>query len=504
MTLPLASLKALGVVLPLVVALLWSARAWHEEVERTLADGMGKAALVAQYADRMVQTQLVLHSAAAARAARETPEFLRSVEFHRFLAETEAAQRVSSGVLVMDVEGRLVASSRAFPLEEMTFSRSYVAEVGAGQPIAIDRMTILPSAEDAIVVASPFSAPGFTGLIVSAIPAEGMRRFLRETAPAPLESASLLRSDGTLLIRHDLTPPTVLPPDADAMRAVAAARQGGYRTVALSDGVERYYAFDSIQDLPISAHVGAPVSDVRFRFVLDLLPFWALMLSIAVFSVLLVRQIERQVTARMQAREMGQLAEQRADLLLEMNHRVKNNLAMIMALIASHKRDRRTIDPDEMTARVLAISEVHDLMYRSDQASPVDFGEVITRLCGSPAILPPERNLTSVCDVEEGVLLDPRSATSLVLAVAELMTNAVKHGFAGRSSGTITIRLRTCTTGIELEVRDDGVGLPEDPDRASGLRLVRAFVMQVGGRLEAYNDNGAVFRIRFPPDMSAP
>jgi len=47
------------------------------------------------------------------------------------------------------------------------------------------------------------------------------------------------------------------------------------------------------------------------------------------------------------------------------------------------------------------------------------------------------------------------------LVVNELLTNTLKHAFAGRDGGTITLRGLVDDAGCRITVADDGVGLPE-------------------------------------------
>ena len=84
------------------------------------------------------------------------------------------------------------------------------------------------------------------------------------------------------------------------------------------------------------------------------------------------------------------------------------------------------------------------------------------------------------------ITLPSRSATALTLAVNELIQNALKHAFVGRNGGHVTVTLRRGPSGFEVEVRDDGVGLPvhEPLPRSLGLQIVETLVGQdLGGEL---------------------
>jgi len=88
----------------------------------------------------------------------------------------------------------------------------------------------------------------------------------------------------------------------------------------------------------------------------------------------------------------------------------------------------------------------------------------------------------------DDIYLASQQATSLALAVNELLQNAFEHAFPQRTTGRIEIRVTQQETGLMLEVEDDGRGLPQkfDPTTGSdlGLKIVHALVTEdLGGTL---------------------
>jgi two-component sensor histidine kinase len=87
-------------------------------------------------------------------------------------------------------------------------------------------------------------------------------------------------------------------------------------------------------------------------------------------------------------------------------------------------------------------------------------------------------------------------AVPLGLTLNELVTNSLKHGFAGRSSGQILVRLRRLEgQRVRLEVSDDGIGLGAAEAAGStgalGLQLVESLARQLDAELGMSSDNGA-------------
>ena len=171
-------------------------------------------------------------------------------------------------------------------------------------------------------------------------------------------------------------------------------------------------------------------------------------------------------------------------MLRELNHRINNNLQMIQSLIRLQKTREAGPDLDEISARILAIARIHDLLYQSGSSFHVDLAALLQSVASNSALVPPERGIVVDCDLER-VEADARVATPLALCVTELVTNAVKHAF-GPEGGTIAIGLRAIDGGAaaEVTVSDDGRGLPQASGRSSGGRLIAALVVQIGGSLE--------------------
>jgi len=102
-----------------------------------------------------------------------------------------------------------------------------------------------------------------------------------------------------------------------------------------------------------------------------------------------------------------------------------------------------------------------------------------------------------IADVQTG--LD--NAVPFGLLLTELITNCLKHAFEGRQAGDIWVQLCREADGDHLTVSDNGVGLPAVFDSAAqstsmGLQLADGLARQLGGRLRARTEGGAVLSAR--------
>ena len=189
----------------------------------------------------------------------------------------------------------------------------------------------------------------------------------------------------------------------------------------------------------------------------------------------------------------------------EVHHRVKNNLQTISSLLSLQARrvgDRAArVALHEAERRVRSIALVHEILSR-DPSDQVPFAEIVASLVqmAEDSVVSSQPIVISVHGDLGEVTADV--ATPLAVTVAELLQNAVEHAFdpeagagtdwasglegAGGAAGAATVGHVDLTmsneeTDLRVEVRDDGLGLPDgfDIERTSslGLSIVRDLVV---------------------------
>jgi two-component system, sensor histidine kinase PdtaS len=194
-----------------------------------------------------------------------------------------------------------------------------------------------------------------------------------------------------------------------------------------------------------------------------------------------------------QANERLAAAEREKDLLLrETGHRVKNDLASLMALV--RLQERSVSDPAARAAlastgeRIRVLSRLHERLRRADKAAVVDIGRFITELCDDLRAALHGLRPVALKVHAESCLLPQEQAVAVGLITNELLTNALKYAFPDDRSGTVAVRFARDGDSFELVVADDGIGVsPEAPSRGSsglGQRLVRSLAAQLGGIVE--------------------
>jgi two-component sensor histidine kinase len=203
--------------------------------------------------------------------------------------------------------------------------------------------------------------------------------------------------------------------------------------------------------------------------------------------------------------EREDLLNQKDLLLREIDHRVKNSLALVASLLGMQERTAASAEAKAVlaaaSARLMSIARIHEQLYKSAHIAAVEFGSYLTGLCTDLA-----SSLGRVGEIDLGVDVDRFSlpvdrAVPLGLITVELVTNAIKYARHPSGLSTIQVTCRREDGHFLLTVADDGPGLPEGFDAGStgglGMRLVRTLVRQLGGSLEAANvAGGARFSVR--------
>jgi two-component sensor histidine kinase len=204
-------------------------------------------------------------------------------------------------------------------------------------------------------------------------------------------------------------------------------------------------------------------------------------------------------------------AHERALLLRELDHRVRNNLSVIMGLV-SMERNRRPPRPaadalGSLENRLRSFLLVHEALRRQNYRG-VPIREIAEKLA---------QRLRKAWDVErridlkvhgESPILDERQGFALALALNELLTNAFRHGFPAGRQGTISIRFAADGEDYRMEVEDDGVGAAAEPRSVvgSGRSIVNALVgAELGGRVDFVSTGqGTSVTVTFPRRGPAP
>lgn len=219
--------------------------------------------------------------------------------------------------------------------------------------------------------------------------------------------------------------------------------------------------------------------------------------------------IGRDVTERIEhEQKLSESLNEKETLLVEIHHRVKNNLAVVSSMMLlqalEEENEKVTEKLYDSVARIKAMANIHELLYNSKSFSNINFSENISKLAKSVIATiqtDVDISLELNCVPEE---LNVNQAIPCSLLLNEILTNAVKHAFTGRKEGKIWIELRSTENCIHLSVVDDGCGIPdsilENVKSSVGLHLVDVLSKQLNAEyfFESGEENkGTRFSLNF-------
>ncbi|MGQ0713364.1 MAG: ATP-binding protein [Gemmatimonadaceae bacterium] len=194
-------------------------------------------------------------------------------------------------------------------------------------------------------------------------------------------------------------------------------------------------------------------------------------------------------------------------LLRELQHRVRNNLAAIQALLVleRHRSPRRSLDEaiDVAIARIRGMAALQDAV--STDAGAVALAALARAIARNAIDVFGPRALPS-CDVQGDAAVPAQVGSSLAVALNELVMNAVRHSEAHH----VRVAIERADDEIKVEVSDDGRGLGTPDPAGGGLIIARTVIRnELHGSLEALQRTpGTVMRITVPlprePDEQRP
>lgn len=221
-----------------------------------------------------------------------------------------------------------------------------------------------------------------------------------------------------------------------------------------------------------------------------------------------IKVVKDVTDVRRAQKETEQAVEDKAALLLEIHHRVKNNMQIISSII--RQQIRHTTNPETTVAlndiqdRIHSMALVHDKLFHSKDFESIEMDEYIRELTTHlmQSFNRKARSVRLTLDIEPVRLLS-ETAVPCGIILNEAISNSFKYAFHEGHDGTIHITLKKEDWGgLLLSVSDNGAGLPEGFDFRStatvGFDLITILAeQQLRGDLRVKSNGGTTIAIRF-------
>lgn len=203
--------------------------------------------------------------------------------------------------------------------------------------------------------------------------------------------------------------------------------------------------------------------------------------------------------SRKQNRQLARRNKEKAMLLREIHHRVKNNLEMLHSMLAMQMKNYRG-DPnvqralEEANSRIQSIALLHEQLYSSNLrfADAHDYFEkMFARILGDINV---SRNVPVVSQLSiMPVQLPPDIILPVAMLINECLTNSIKYAFIdGQPAPTVILSLQPAGPGeLQMIYADNGQSnnTPGQAERGFGSRLISSLARQLKGTLFVSHGN---------------
>ena len=198
---------------------------------------------------------------------------------------------------------------------------------------------------------------------------------------------------------------------------------------------------------------------------------------------------------------------EKATLLREIHHRVKNNLQIVSSML--NMQIRKISDPKMIETlrdsqnRVMSMALVHEHLYRGKDFAHIDLKNYITALGKGLFQTYADTNSGVRLDIAiRDIYVDINAAIPLGLISNELITNSLKYAFKEKKGGILSITAKEDAQALTFIVTDNGIGLPKgitlENQDSLGLRLVHTLTGQLHGTVTIDRTEGTKFVFTFP------
>lgn len=212
-----------------------------------------------------------------------------------------------------------------------------------------------------------------------------------------------------------------------------------------------------------------------------------LMLSIALFFY---------ATVKTKNKRLIKLLNENEFLVGEANHRIKNNLQLIVSLVAREKNKKENQNQEALTnivTKIESIATLHQQLYINEEKNKINLKTYLNELCDNLLPLLEAKNIVLKKEFDD-VLFSIEKSVYLGLILNELIINSLKHAFSERSTTPkeILIQYKNINNKkIEFTYSDNGKGMSIEQEKP---KLINLLCKQIKSACIIENSNGFYFK----------
>ena len=192
-------------------------------------------------------------------------------------------------------------------------------------------------------------------------------------------------------------------------------------------------------------------------------------------------------------------------ILKEVHHRIKNDMNTTMSLLSLQAGT--LTEPSSISAlndarsRVDSMSVLYDKLYRSENLREMSIKDYLPSLVDEIVANFPNGKSVKIKKKFDDFILDVRRLQPLGIIINEILTNIMKHAFADRRNGLISVSATLTGNHVSLVIQDNGIGMPEsinfENSTGFGLMLVRMLTKQLDGTIRIEREKGTRIIVEF-------
>ncbi|HZW39164.1 MAG TPA: PAS domain S-box protein [Ignavibacteriaceae bacterium] len=192
----------------------------------------------------------------------------------------------------------------------------------------------------------------------------------------------------------------------------------------------------------------------------------------------------------------------KATLIRELQHRSKNSFSLIASLImlrSSVESPQMINVLSDLASRVRAIADLYLVLYETESVYEVDLKIYLNKVITSMSNFTKNINFNRIMD---DITISTKVASTIGMILVELLTNCIKYAFPDSTDNTINVELKKNNSLIQLNVEDNGIGMPKDlkisQEKTLGLYMVNLLVKDIDGKIKFILTKGTRIEIEFP------
>ena len=195
---------------------------------------------------------------------------------------------------------------------------------------------------------------------------------------------------------------------------------------------------------------------------------------------------------------------EKAHLLKEIHHRVKNNMQIISSMLRlqfSNENDERVIGLiQDSQSRIHAMALVHEMLYSTNNFKHVQFSDYVDVLTKSifTSYTPTGHEIALDLEIDNTIFFEIEKIIPLGLIVNEVVTNSLKYAFDD-GVGKVVVGASVIGNDYVVHIRDSGKGLSDgfnfDDDGSLGMQLIYLLAEQIDAKVEMLNNRGLSYII---------